>query len=107
MIDFHPSRPEYRCGHCGLVHYAVTPKRAMANVIADRRPIVLGSAATRATLLDYMLCARCQLPTSQFVLAEQGDAADGDVLPACVVPERLWRQSEAMRSFDEEAQVNV
>ena len=76
----------------------------MANVIADRKPIVLGSAATRATLLDYMLCARCQLPTSQFEIAEPGDAADGDVLPACVVPERLWRQSVAMRSFYEDQQ---
>lgn len=107
MIDFNPARPEYKCGHCGLVHFAVTAKQAIARVQELRAELTLGSAASRATLMDYFLCARCQMPTSQFCIAEPDDAADGEVLPACVVPARLWRQTENLRTFDEEAQVSV
>ena len=75
-----------KCPNCGWVHAAISIKEAHAAVnVANKYPAT-DETPRRATLAPYLRCFRCGRSSSQFVLAQPGDAPTGSTIQGVTVP---------------------
>lgn len=66
------SLSEYKCGHCGRVHVALSTTQIADVPVADRPAI--------------SKCFACGAPAGQFVPAEAADAPKGATLTPIILP---------------------
>lgn len=74
-----------KCPNCGWVHAAISMEEARAAVdVANAYPAK--GTPKRATLFPCLRCFRCGRSSSQFVLAQPGDAPTGSTIQGVTVP---------------------